>query len=149
MTMRNIYVYYDSFFFHYLNSDSLTFMSMCDNKFPPETAFAFLEELKTVFFDTFNLKDIENAISYSLNTGFKDTIKSRMDYYNKNLEAGDNISKLKKGVIDFKDNVLNASDVLAQRGEKINLIVKKAETLKQESFSYYGSVYRNSYINIG
>jgi hypothetical protein len=35
---------------------------------------------------------------------------------------------------------IDASDVLSQRGEKINLIVKKAESLLQESASHYENV---------
>jgi hypothetical protein len=115
-------------------------MCLCDKQFPQETAFAFLEDLRKMFFDTFTPQQIENAIAYSLNTSFKEKIKGRMDYYNRNTNVGDSVSQLKKGVINMKDDVLDASDVLSQRGEKINLIVKKADSLRQESNSFYKSV---------
>jgi hypothetical protein len=126
-----------------MNTGNLTFMCLCDKNFPRETALAFLEELRKMFSDSFSPKEVENAIAYSLNTSFKDKIKGKMEYFNRHIDVGDSISQLKKGVMDFKDDVLNASDVLSQRGEKINLIVKKAETLRQESSSFYKNVLIN------
>jgi hypothetical protein len=115
-------------------------MCLGEKQFPQETAFAFLEDLRKMFLDSFTPKELENAIAYSLNTSFKDKIKGRMDYYNRNINQGDSITQLKKGVMDMKNDVLDASDVLSARGEKINLIVKKADSLRQESSSFYKSV---------
>ncbi len=116
---------------------------MCDNKFPQETAFAFLDELKNIFLKRFTPGDIEKAIVYSFNNDneFKEDMKKRMEYYNKNIDKGDNVSELKKGVLQFKDNVLDASDVLSQREQKINIIVKKADQLRSDSTTYYKSVF--------
>lgn len=50
------------------------------------------------------------------------------------------MSKLKDGVINMKDNVLQAHEMLMERGEKINLIVKKADNLKTESGNYFKHV---------
>jgi hypothetical protein len=117
-------------------------MCMCDNRFPQETAFAFLDELKNIFLKKFTPGEIEKAIVYSFNNDkdFKEDIKRRMEYYNKNLDKGDNVSELKKGVLQFKDNVLDASDVLSQREQKISLIVKKADQLRHDSTTYYKNV---------
>lgn len=40
----------------------------------------------------------------------------------------------------MKDNVLEASEILNQRGEKIQLVIKKADGLRSESKSYYSDV---------
>jgi hypothetical protein len=124
-------------------------MCLCDKQFPQDTAFAFLEDLRKMFLDTFSPKELENAIAYSLNTSFKDKIKGRMDYYNRNLGVGDSMTQLKKGVMDMKNDVLDASDVLSVRGEKINLIVKKADSLRQESSSFYKSVSKRLFNKLG
>lgn len=50
--------------------------------------------------------------------------------------------KLKKILIDEKNVMLEISDVLKERGGKIELIVKKGETLSQESNTFYHS-YKN------
>jgi uncharacterized protein YdcH (DUF465 family) len=115
---------------------------MCDNKFPQESAFAFLEELKKLFLRKFTPGDIDKAIVYSFNSDkeFKNEMIKRIEYYNHNTDKGDNVSELKKGVLQFKDNVLDASDVLSQRDEKISLIVRKADQLRQDSSTYYKNV---------
>jgi vesicle-associated membrane protein 7 len=112
---------------------------MCDNKLTQDSAFSYLEEIRTLFLDTFTQKEIESAYSYTLNDKFREPIKGKMSYYNANLNESDKVSKLKKGVLDYKDTVLQATDVLMERGEKINLIVKKADNLRTESVNYYSS----------
>ncbi len=113
---------------------------MCDDKLTQDSAFAYLEDIKTSFLQTFTRQEIESAYAYSLNEKFKDNIRGKMNYYNTNLNESDIVSKLKKGVIDYKDNILQASDVMSERGEKINLIVRKADNLRSESMNYYSSV---------
>ncbi len=113
---------------------------MCDRRLNQESAFAYLDEIKTVFHNVFSQKEINASISYALNDKFKDNIKEKMNYYNSNLNESDNISKLKKGMIEFKDNVLEANEVLMERGEKIQLMVKKADNLVTESINYLGKV---------
>ncbi len=115
-------------------------MCMCDDKLTQDSAFAYLEDIKSSFLQTFPLKEIDAAYAYSLNEKFKESIKGKMNYFNANLNDSDNVSKLKKGVLAYKDNILQANDVLQERGEKINLIVRKADNLRTESMNYYGSV---------
>ncbi len=118
---------------------------MCDDKLTQDSAFAYLEDLKSSFLQTFNTREIESAYAYSLNEKFKDNIRGKMNYYNANLNESDSVSKLKKGVMDYKDNILQANDILMERGEKINLIVRKADNLRTESMNYYGSVIKSFY----
>ena len=124
-------------------------MCMCDDKLTPDSAFAYLEDLKSVFLKTFDYRTIESAYAYSLNEKFRENIKGKMNYYNANLNESDSVSQLKKGVMDYKDNILQANDVLMERGEKINLIVRKADNLRSESMNYYGSVKLFNLICIG
>jgi hypothetical protein len=113
---------------------------MTDNKYPQESAYNFLENLKDTFLQRFSSSEIDNAISYSLNGRFKEAIKEKMEIFNKNFDAGDNLKKLRQGVSEFHSNVMQADELLSIRGEKINLIVKKAENMRNESQTYYGAV---------
>lgn len=122
---------------------------MCDDKLTQDSAFAYLEDLKSVFLKTFDYRSIESAYAYSLNEKFRENIRGKMNYYNANLNDSDSVSQLKKGVMDYKDNILQANDVLMERGEKINLIVKKADNLRTESMNYYGSVILFNLISLG
>ena len=47
---------------------------------------------------------------------------------------------MRKGVLNMKDDVLDASDLLNQRGEKIQLVINKADGLRSESKSYFSDV---------
>ncbi len=115
-------------------------MCMSDSSLNQESAFSYLEDLRTLFLDTFTSDQIGAAISYSLNDKFKDSIRNKMNYYNTNLNDSDSMSKLKKGVFEYKDNLLQANDILMERGDKINMMVKKADNLRTESANYYGNV---------
>lgn len=138
---RATFSYADEYYFHYINVNFTTYMCMCDNKLSQDTAFSYLEEIRTLFTETFTPKEIDSAISYSLNDRFKDSIRGRMNYFNANLNESDKVSKLKQGVIDYKDNILQANDILMERGEKINLIVRKADNLRTESQNYLKGVH--------
>jgi hypothetical protein len=137
---RATFAYGEEFFFHYVNHYGITYMCMSDSKISQDTAFAFLEEVKTLFTDIFTPQQIEKAIAESLNSQFKDHLRSRQAYYNANLNESDNIAKLKKHVIEYKDNILEADEELNKRGEKITLVLKKAEDMRTESVKYkYGA----------
>lgn len=117
-------------------------MCLCDSEFPKDTAFIFLEEVSDQLFDKFTASEIKKEKAYS--KVFADIlnpiIKDKMLYYKKNPETSDALKDLKKGVIEYRDNVIKANDILMERGERITLVVKKAESLKTESGVYYSSV---------
>lgn len=117
-------------------------MCLCEADYPKETAFIFLEDVSDKFVEKFTSQDIERELAHSelFSKTFTPVLKDRMIYFNKNPDANDNLRELKKGVLDYRDNVIKANDILIERGEKITLVVKKADSLKQESGSYYSSV---------
>ena len=65
-----------------------------------------------------------------------------MTFYNNKTNIKTIVETLKDAVIDEKNMLLEASEVLSQRGEKLNLIVQKAEALTQESNSFARSAKR-------
>jgi len=116
-------------------------MCLCEADYPKETAFIFLEDICDKFSEKFSTQEVERELAHSeLFSKFSPVLKDRMIYFNKNPDANDNLRELKKGVIDYRDNVIKANDILIERGEKITLVVKKADSLRQESGSYYSSV---------
>jgi hypothetical protein len=114
-------------------------MTMCEAKYPSAVAFNFLEVLKKEFSSQFSQSDIDKAQPYTFNPSFKIKISQKMDYYNKNQVQDDSLSRLKDGVNRLKNEVIEASELLGQRGEKINLMVEKAESIRTTSKSYYGA----------
>ena len=132
--------YKDQYVFYYLNSDGVTYLCMADVNYPKTSSSSFLESIKTEFTQTYPNKDFKTVGNLGLNEFFKQKLSIKLEYYNQNQNASlDQTGQLKKGIVDFKNQVLEANDLLDQRGEKINLIVQKAEMLSQESNSFYSS----------
>lgn len=117
-------------------------MCLCDGEFPKDTAFIFLEEISDLLFEKFTSSEIKKEKAFSKVFGdiFNPILKDKMLYYKNNPEATDSLRELKKGVINYRDNVIKANDILMERGEKITLVVQKANSLKTGSEVYYSSV---------
>jgi hypothetical protein len=50
------------------------------------------------------------------------------------------INRLKKNIVLFADNLVQTTDVLNERGDKINMMVRKADNLRTESKMFYKNV---------
>ena len=131
--------YDDSYLFHFLTDDKLTYMCMCEMNYPVETAFEFLEVIKENFENQFTKEAIESAYAYSFNKDFRNTIQSKMKFYNTHIDtqANNQLERIKKGLINTKTMLLNSEELLSQRGEKVKLIVKKADLLRADSISFF------------
>ena len=125
-----------SYKFHFFNSNGITFLVFCDASYDDKLAFDFLEKINRLFIDKFSKEQIDNAISYSLRDSFNPVMKEQMDYYNNNTHIKTLTEQLKDAIIEQKNVIFEASDVLSQRGEKMDLIVKKADQLSQDSNSF-------------
>lgn len=117
-------------------------MCLCNSDYPKETAFIYLENLHTQLTTTFTEEEINNLRPYSkfYMDKFTPIIKDKMLYYNQNPDANDSLRDLKNEVLQYRENVIKSYENLMEREDKINLVVKKADSLKQESGVYYGSV---------
>jgi vesicle-associated membrane protein 7 len=114
-------------------------MALANKRFPPETAMSMLEETKTLFTSKFTANDIENVVSYCFNDQFQETLRTTFDKYKdpKNtIKIKSTEETLKEQLIDYKNIIVNTTDVLSERGGKMNLIVNKAEELSKGSYTY-------------
>ena len=67
-------------------------------------------------------------------------MKNKFIFYNNNKDVPDEqLNSLKEKLVVMKDKIIETNDLLKDRGDKINLIVKKAETLQDTSRSFYSS----------
>lgn len=131
--------YGDEYLFHFQTEENLTYLCMCDNKYPIETAFEFLNAIKESFLKTFKKEVISTAYAYSFNRDFRNTLQNKMKFFNNNnsSKSDDQIERFKKGLIDTKNTLLDCDDLLGKRGEKVQLIVKKAELLQADSIDFF------------
>jgi len=146
---RATIVFENEYFFYYLNKEGITGLCLCDQYFPKDSAFIFLEELIDALLQKFTKSEIQKERAYSkvFSDIFSPIIKEKISKYNRNPEASDSMKLLKKGVLEYKDNVFKANEILLERELKLNLVVQKSEALKVESTAYYDSV-RNKLIII-
>lgn len=114
-------------------------MAMCDSTYSVETAFEFIEVIKDLFTRAFSQEEINIAYAYSFNQKFKDTLKQKMDYYNLNSVSSsiNQIEVLKNNIAQTTNILIDSSQVLGNRSEKINLIVKKADLLRSDSICFF------------
>ena len=132
---------YQDYIFHVYNKDSITYLAFSDKSYKEKVAYDFLETIHGLFTKKYSKRDIDVAISYSFKD-FEDVLKEQMTFYNNKTNIKTIVETLKDAVIDEKNMILEASEVLSQRGEKLNLIVQKAEALTQESNSFARSAKR-------
>jgi hypothetical protein len=66
---------YDSYKFYYHNEENLTYLCMTDNNMADETAFAFLLDVRNIFFKFYDPEKLSNLISYQLNE-FNEQLKN-------------------------------------------------------------------------
>ena len=126
--------YDDTFYFHYLDYNRITIMSMTDNKFNSDISFSFLEDVKDTFFNIFSYQEIDSAISYSLNSKFDNILKKKMDYYNKHFQIKNNNNN-NSNLSTIDSNVCLSNE----NGGKIALIVRKFDSSIQSS-NYFNGV---------
>ena len=128
------------FIIFYLNENGLTFMIMTGKQYPKTTAIGCLQSIKTEFNSTYEGRDFEGELRYGLDSKseFKEKLRLKFEYFNENKDvADDKIEKLKNEMSKMKDEVVEASGLLNERGKNIEILGEKAETLSRDSGTYY------------
>jgi vesicle-associated membrane protein 7 len=103
--------------------------------------YAFLQDMKDRFLAQYGGEAPLQAIAFSYNEEFSQTIHQRMDYYNSD-EADrsiDNIGAVKSQIDDVKGVMVQNIEKVLERGEKIELLVDKTENLRTSSFLFESS----------
>ena len=119
----------------YKNDSLITILCVTDINYPNSTAFEFLNVLVKTFRAQFEEKDIKKAYSYSYNNDFKKVIKTKVTYYNTNLDSKDltNLDRLKDSLLDMKNNLVETVQTLHMRESELSHNVEKAEDLKTKT----------------
>ena len=116
----------------YKNDSLITILCATDINYPNSTAFEFLNVLVKTFRSQYKEEDIKNAYSYSYNNDFKKIIKTKVTFYNTNLDSQDltNLDRLKDSLLDMKNNLVETVQTLHLRESELSHNVEKAEDLK-------------------
>jgi len=125
---------YERHIFHYVVDDQLIYLCMADEEFGRRIPFAFLEDMKSRFKSTYAERG-KTALAFAMNEDFARVMKNLMDYYSANPNA-DKINKLKGEVDEVKSVMVSNIEKVLERGERIELLVDKTETLSSNAFKF-------------
>ena len=125
---------------YYINEGNITYLLMTDNIYPKEAALGCLESIKKEFQSIYQNRSFDDVEKFGLNDEFKVKLRMKFDYFNANTDvSNEKIGQLKDEMCKMKDEVLNASGLLNNRGEKLLVLDEKADALSSSSNNYYKS----------
>ncbi|XP_046674325.1 vesicle-associated membrane protein 7 [Homalodisca vitripennis] len=123
-----------SYLFHYICEDRIVYMCITDDEFERSRAFLYLNEIKRRFKSTYG-KRSETAIAYAMNTEFSPILNNEMKHYSESRDI-DAMSRVHGELDELKDIMVRNIDNVAMRGEKLELLVNKAENLSASSVTF-------------
>lgn len=124
--------YQSKYIFHILNDQDLIYICMTDEKYSRRRGQTFLKDVRDVFCEKYAKEQRDKAISFSLNDSFSPTLREKMKYYNENA-LDPKMAKLKSDMGETLKLYEQNIEALNERGEKITMIVQKAQTLNFET----------------
>ena len=127
----------DDYFIFYINENGVTYLIMTDVKYSKGAALSCLESIKKEFLSSFADVDLEKVEEFGLDKEFKPKLKMKYEYYNENKDViNESTQKLLDEIFKMKEDVLNASDLLNEREEKLNTVNNQADQLAESSYKY-------------
>ncbi|CAI2182429.1 3431_t:CDS:2 [Funneliformis geosporum] len=125
---------YDRYLFHYICEDGLTYMCMADDTFGRRIPFSFLQDIKERFLAAYPKERANTALPYGMNE-FSKVIAKRMEYFSNNPNA-DKIKQVHGEIEQVRDVMVHNIERVLERGERIELLVDKTDTLNQRAFAF-------------
>ncbi|XP_052078396.1 vesicle-associated membrane protein 7-like [Mytilus californianus] len=123
-----------SYLFHYINEDRIVYLCITDDDFERSKAFLFLNDVKRRFQTQYGVR-AQTALPYSMNSEFSRVIASQMRSLTEHKEK-DNIEKVEAQVDELKGIMVRNIDQIADRGERLELLVDKTEDLQANSVTF-------------
>ena len=125
---------------YYINENNITYLIMTESIYPKEAALGCLESIKKEFQSMYQNRSFDSEENFGLNDEFKVKLRMKFDYFNANTDiSNEALGQLKDEMCKMKDEVLNASGLLNNRGEKLQVLDEKADALSSASNNYYKS----------
>mmetsp|Transcript_3999 Transcript_3999/g.10031 ORF Transcript_3999/g.10031 Transcript_3999/m.10031 type:complete len:253 (+) Transcript_3999:127-885(+) len=133
---RMSYVY-DSHIFHYIVKDGLVYLCMAEASFGRQVPFMFLEDIMCKWADNYGDRGT-TALAYGMNEDFSRVLQKQMDAYSRQSELSTDarVSRVTGEIEEVKQVMVENIDRVLERGEKIELLVDKAENLNQQAFKF-------------
>ena len=128
----------DDYVIYYINEENITYLLMTENLYPKEAALGCLESIKKEFKLMYANKTFDDEPNFALDDEFKVKLRMKFDYFNANTDvSNETLGQLKDEMNKMKDEVLEASGLLDNRGEKLKVLDEKSDALSASSRNYY------------
>jgi vesicle-associated membrane protein 7 len=133
---------YDQYVFHYIIENNIIYLCLCDDSNKRRLPFNFLDDIKDRFLNKFG-NQAQQAIAYSFTQQFSPILRERMEYFNG--PGGDSFSAVNNKIEDVKNVMVRNIELVLERGEKLEILVDKAEALSTEAFKFESQSKRLKY----
>uniref|UniRef100_A0A672K2C4 AP-3 complex subunit delta-1 n=2 Tax=Sinocyclocheilus grahami TaxID=75366 RepID=A0A672K2C4_SINGR len=103
-------------------------------EFERSRAFGFLNEVKKRFQTTYGSR-AQTALPYAMNSEFSSTLAAQMKHHS-DPKGSDRLTETQMHVDDLKGIMVRNIDLVAQRGERLELLIDKTENLMDSSVTF-------------
>ncbi|KAH3835111.1 vesicle-associated membrane protein 7-like [Dreissena polymorpha] len=126
-----------SYLFHYICEDRIIYLCITDDDFERAKAFAFLSEVKRKFQMQYGVR-AQTALPYAMNSEFSRTIASQIRAMTSDAAgaAKDKVEQVQGQVDELKGIMVRNIDQIADRGERLELLVDKTEDLSMNAVTF-------------
>jgi len=132
---RMSYVY-DDHTFHYIVEDGLVYLCMAEGSFGRKIPFDFLEDIRNRWVDTYGDRG-KTALAYGMNEDFSRVLQKQMDNFSRERDLSqERVVRVQGEIEEVRQVMVENIDRVLERGEKIELLVDKAENLNQQAFKF-------------
>ena len=128
---------YDGFLFHYIVHGGLVFLCMADEGFGRHVPFAFLNAVVGLWRSRYGGAGA-SALAYGMNDEFSAVLQQQMDYHS-SRSAADQINRVQGEIEEVRHVMVENIERVLERGEKIELLVDKTESLNHQAFRFHKS----------
>jgi hypothetical protein len=110
---------------------------MAEQKYSERIAFAYLDNIRKIFLGQYKIETLRKMQMYGA-MEFASTLRGNMELYNSPEEV-DNVAKLWKETEEVNQILNEDLQKLLDRSEKIDILVRKTETMSALSFDMVSS----------
>uniref|UniRef100_A0AC11DQ76 Vesicle associated membrane protein 7 n=1 Tax=Ovis aries TaxID=9940 RepID=A0AC11DQ76_SHEEP len=127
-------VFVPSYLFHYICQDRIVYLCITDDDFERSRAFNFLNEIKKRFQTTYGSR-AQTALPYAMNSEFSSVLAAQLKHHSEN-KGLDKVMETQAQVDELKGIMVRNIDLVAQRGERLELLIDKTENLVDSSVTF-------------
>ncbi|KAK7853356.1 vesicle-associated membrane protein 714 [Quercus suber] len=121
----------DTYIFHILRSDGLSFLCMANNTFGRRIPFSYLEDIHMRFMKNYG-RVANYAPAYAMNDEFSRVLHQQMEFFSSNPSA-DTLNRVRG---EIRTIMVENIEKILERGDRIELLVDKTATMQDSAFHF-------------